>query len=740
VQGGPFDVVIVGGGHAGIEAALAAAKLGARAALVTHAIAEIGRMPCNPAIGGLGKGHLVREIDVLGGQMAQAIDATGIQFRMLNTKKGPAVRSPRAQADKHEYQRYMREVVCAQPGLVVIEGDAAEILVEECGAGGADAACADVNCVDVTCVDVTCAGASDGAAVRARGAGDVGVTCAGASGTSSASPAPPRRVRGIRLADGREVCAARVVLGSGTFMRGLMHVGETRTVGGREGAASAEGISESLRRLGFELRRLKTGTPPRLWRDSLDFSRLQPQPGDADPQPFSLRTASFAPRQVDCHQVWTGEATHALIRANLGRSPLYGGIIEGRGPRYCPSIEDKVVRFADKERHLLFLEPEGRDDPEIYVNGLSTSLPADVQEAIVRSLPGLERARLARYGYAVEYDSVPSWQVSGSLESKPVAGLYLAGQVLGTSGYEEAAAQGLVAGINAVRSLAGGAPLALARDTSYLGVLVDDLVTKEITEPYRMFTSRAEHRLHLRCDNAEERLGALALELGLLDDRGRQVLQARAAYADGLAALLAEARVRPGDGAEAVSAARYLTWPGVELGGALAAAVAGDARVGSRLEALRGELAAAAPAPHVRQGAEAQVENGLRYGGYIAKQSRLLAHGAQLDSRELPADLDYNSMSALSFEAREKLARIRPATLGQAGRIDGVRAGDLAVLTVFLQRHRRGAGRQGAGRDGVGRDGAGRDGAGHNGAGLQRLGLQGPGHEGAEAEGGDRDA
>lgn len=650
-----FDVLVVGGGHAGIEAALAAARLGARVALVTHAIAEIGRMPCNPAIGGLGKGHLVREIDVLGGQMAQAIDATGIQFRVLNTKKGPAVQSPRAQADKHAYQRYMREVVCGQAGLVVIEGDAAEILVG--GRHDGDAA--------------TC----DAAA------------CAGASG---ASAAPRRQVRGVRLADGREVRASRVVLGSGTFMRGLMHVGDTRTVGGREGAASAEGISESLRRLGFELRRLKTGTPPRLWRDSLDFARLQPQPGDADPQPFSLRTASFAPRQVDCHQVWTSEATHALIRANLERSPLFGGIIEGRGPRYCPSIEDKVVRFADKERHLLFLEPEGRDDPEIYVNGLSTSLPADVQEAIVRTLPGLERARLARYGYAVEYDSVPSWQVFDSLESKLVAGLYLAGQVLGTSGYEEAAAQGLVAGVNAVRALGGAAPLALARDTSYLGVLVDDLVTKEITEPYRMFTSRAEHRLHLRCDNAEERLGPLALELGLLDARGRQVLQARAAYAEGLALLLATARVRFGVDGDTVSAARYLAYPGVDLGAALAAAAATDPAAGRRLDALRAELAAAAPAPHVRRGAEAQVENGLRYGGYIAKQVRLLAQGALLDGRELPADFDYKSMSALSFEAREKLTRIRPATLGQAGRIDGVRAGDLAVLTVFLRRHRGG--------------------------------------------------
>jgi len=627
-----FDIIVVGGGHAGIEAALAAARLGARTALATHDVHEIGRMPCNPAIGGLGKGHLVREIDVLGGEMGVAIDQSGIQFRVLNTKKGPAVQSPRAQADKHDYQRRMMETVLAQDNLEVVAGDVAGLLVE--------------NDPD------------------AKG---------------------KKRVRGIALGDGRELVGARVVLCTGTFMKGLMHVGDARTTGGREGAASSEGLSGSLADYGFELKRLKTGTPPRLLSQSIDFKQLKEQPGDLDPSPFSFRTENFAPNQIVCHMAYTNTRTHEIISANLGRSPLFGGMIEGQGPRYCPSIEDKVVRFADKDRHLLFLEPEGLNTDEIYVNGLSTSLPADVQELVVRSVPGLENAKILRYGYAVEYDSVPSWQINRTLESKPVGGLYLAGQILGTSGYEEAAAQGLVAAVNAVRSLGGGVALDIGRDEAYIGVLVDDLVTKDINEPYRMFTSRAEHRLHLRCDNTEDRLMDLALDLGLLPESARIRLRARREFVRGYTRLLQKTSVFVKDRGLRLMGADYLRFPGVGLA-QLPAQVQAPAEFWTGVENQYRPFREAGVSAHVLAGAEAQVENDIKYDGYIAKHNRLLRHRDHLDNYELPAAMDYKSLTSLSFEAREKLDRVRPATLGQAGRIDGVRAGDLAVLTVFLKK------------------------------------------------------
>jgi tRNA uridine 5-carboxymethylaminomethyl modification enzyme len=630
-----FDIVVVGGGHAGIEACLAAARMGARTALVTHDANEIGRMPCNPAIGGLGKGHLVREIDVLGGDMGIATDESGIQFRLLNRKKGPAVQSPRAQADKHHYQRNMMERVLQQDRLEVIQGDAAGLLVD-----------------------------------RPKPHQDVAAQWV---------------IRGVALADGREVAAPRVVLCTGTFLKGLMHVGDDRKIGGREGAASSDGLSGGLRELGFTLRRLKTGTPPRLWRDSIDFTNLAAQPGDPDPQPFSCRTIRFSPDQVDCHMAYTNAATHELIRQSLGRSPLFGGVIEGQGPRYCPSIEDKVVRFADKDRHLLFLEPEGRDDPEVYVNGLSTSLPADVQEKVVRSVAGLEGARLARYGYAIEYDSVPSWQIHRSLESKLVAGLYLAGQLLGTSGYEEAAGQGLVAGANAVRSLSGGAPLGLGRDQAYLGVMVDDLVTKDITEPYRMFTSRAEHRLSLRCDNAEARLTPLALELGLISGAQRNALLARREMLARLGDLMAGTSVFFKKRGRRLMASECLRFPGVTLQ-TMRHEIQVEATFWDAVDLEVKKLQDQTDSAHLVSSALYQLENDFRYDGYIAKHNRLLKNQEHLDHLEMPAGLDYHTITALSYEAREKLNRVRPDTLGQAGRIDGVRAGDLAVLMVYLKK------------------------------------------------------
>lgn len=610
-----FDVVVVGGGHAGAEAAWAAANLGARAVLVTMDASKIGAMSCNPAVGGLAKGQIVREIDALGGLMGLATDATGIQFRVLNGSRGPAVRGPRAQADKYRYAREVRRLLEGREQSTIVEGVVERVLVER--------------------------GRVAGAVVAARGAG--------------AGPA------GLVF----EVRAPSLVLTTGTFMRGLMHMGEQKTAGGRVGEGAAVGISAALRELGFELGRLKTGTPPRLAAETVEFERLEPQGGDDPPLPFSdLTDLGEFPRlpQRLCRITHTDEVIHEHIRANLHRAPMYNGQIETTGPRYCPSIEDKVVRFADKASHHVFLEPEGLDTNEVYCNGISTSLPADVQEFIVRRLPGCERARILRYGYAVEYDMVWPHQIDATCMTKRVEGLFLAGQINGTSGYEEAAGQGLVAGVNAVRYARGQGLVRLGRDQAYIGVLMDDLVTKTPREPYRMFTSRAEYRLSLRADNSDERLTPLGRELGLVDDERWRVYRERA---EARAALRECLGARRGDG---------VRWVDLVCRGEV------DERwLMSRLE---GE---ALPRRARERSVVTSVLAEVGYAGYLERQRREVERLRELERTPLPRDYDFRRVTGLRREAVQVLSRFRPATLGQAGRLAGVTPADLMVISVALR-------------------------------------------------------